>query len=263
MTIVDSKVYLIHQTAREYLICPDSSSSLIPETSPSVEWREPFDSRVSNFILTEICVFYLQLGDFADEQFLLNYAGLKGNPRAIRRIISRQYAGDESDDDGQSSNFSRFSERFKTEWEENLKEDAWDDDIDTQLETESEADTESEKNLESMDEFEFNKKLQHRKDTHVKGEANSGEDLIVEGKSYVFLGYAARYWAKHFKCAQSLAQPTLTATVAQITRCPLTHSSRIWRRIYNSYHNTELPAQASALILASWFGFHDVIKHCS
>ena len=77
VTIVDSKIYLIHQTAREYLICRDSSSSDIPETSPLFKWRESFDSRESNLVLAEVCVFYLQLGDFADSQFKLDDAGLK------------------------------------------------------------------------------------------------------------------------------------------------------------------------------------------
>ncbi|KAL9611416.1 MAG: hypothetical protein Q9167_003922 [Letrouitia subvulpina] len=256
VTIVDSKVYLIHQTAREYLICPDSSSSLIPETSPLVEWRKSFNWRVSNFVLAEICIFYLQLGNFANEQFKLD------------------------DDDGRSSTLSNFTKQIRIDREINKEEYfKWAVVIKNQAETDSKTDIESEKKfefkeeLEPKDEFESEEATEPEEEVEFEREVDSkdafqfrddkvdlGESLIVNGKSYVFLSYAARYWAKHFKCAQSLAQPTLTATVAQITCCPLTHSSRIWRSIYNSQWNTELPAQASALILASWFGFLDVIK---
>ena len=100
MIIVDSKVYLIHQTAREYLNCQDNSPSLIPETCPSIEWKNDFDSGVSNFVLVEICVLYLQLSDFSDEQFKLNYAALEGNHDEARCNLSSQFATFELDTHG-------------------------------------------------------------------------------------------------------------------------------------------------------------------
>ena len=115
VTVVDSKVYLIHQTAREYLICTGSSSSPIPETSLLLNWRGSFDSRVSNLVLAEICIFYLQLTEFADKQFILDYEGLEGNPWLVRKKISDRYAELKQEDTEDTS--SIFSEDIRTVWE--------------------------------------------------------------------------------------------------------------------------------------------------
>jgi len=57
--IVDSKVYLLHQTAREYLVSLSESSP--PLTS---QWQCSFYPRESHRVLAEICIRRLSLSDF-------------------------------------------------------------------------------------------------------------------------------------------------------------------------------------------------------
>ncbi|PKS12260.1 hypothetical protein jhhlp_001560 [Lomentospora prolificans] len=59
--IVDSKVYLLHQTAREFLV-PQSSES--PNHSTTTQWGYSFRPRDSHRILAEICIRRLSLQDF-------------------------------------------------------------------------------------------------------------------------------------------------------------------------------------------------------
>nr|AFB35587.1 NACHT-ANK domain protein transcript variant 4 [Tuber melanosporum] len=54
--IIDSKVYLVHQTAREFLIQGNSAGR--------GEWQHTLRSMDSNFILADICISYLSLQDF-------------------------------------------------------------------------------------------------------------------------------------------------------------------------------------------------------
>ena len=102
----------------------------------------------------------------------------------------------------------------------------------------------------------YQEKAESKEDSETKERRGS----IVKGRSYVFLGYAAQYWAIHFRSAQSPAHSELTVNVAEITCCPLTHISKVWRSIYNSHYYSKLPVQASALMLASFFGFYGVVE---
>ncbi|MCJ1432221.1 hypothetical protein MMC27_001577 [Xylographa pallens] len=69
LSVVDSKVYLIHQTAREFLVGDDYiSSSLAQHTASPVQWKESFSPERSNLLLAEICIWYLQLRDFENEE---------------------------------------------------------------------------------------------------------------------------------------------------------------------------------------------------
>ena len=71
-------------------------------------------------------------------------------------------------------------------------------------EIELEKDLEPEDEVGPEDEFECKKEieLEDEKDSHWNGKVQNKQILIVKGKSYVFLRYAARYWAKHFEQAQ-------------------------------------------------------------
>ena len=68
VTVIDSKVYLIHQTAREFLVGEEGTySSLAHE--PLDHWKFSFHPSLSNLLLAQICIRYLQL---LDVQLLLS-----------------------------------------------------------------------------------------------------------------------------------------------------------------------------------------------
>ena len=58
--IEDGKIYLIHQTAKEFLICNSNPEG---ETKPDF-WRHSLKPRDSNLILAKICTSYLHLSEF-------------------------------------------------------------------------------------------------------------------------------------------------------------------------------------------------------
>lgn len=75
VTIIGSKVYLLHQTAREFLIANGSTPSennnkILGDNDEEVRlhltrcgaWKSTFDLRESNQILLDICITYLRLG---------------------------------------------------------------------------------------------------------------------------------------------------------------------------------------------------------
>ncbi|TGO13769.1 hypothetical protein BPAE_0711g00020 [Botrytis paeoniae] len=59
VSIVDGKVFLIHQTTKEYLI---GSSNIT--TSISGSWKNSLEPKVSNRVLTECCLWYLSFEEF-------------------------------------------------------------------------------------------------------------------------------------------------------------------------------------------------------
>ncbi|PKS11382.1 hypothetical protein jhhlp_003145 [Lomentospora prolificans] len=63
VAIVDSKVYLLHQTAREYLVL-SSGSSPPPTGSMVSQWKFSLYPQESHRILAEICIQRLSLSDF-------------------------------------------------------------------------------------------------------------------------------------------------------------------------------------------------------
>src|SRR5207237_4415860 len=73
--VIDSKIYLVHQTAREFLIKGPSSSQ--------GNWQYTICSKDSNFLLADICIAYLSLEDFEAEPLVIN----------SYRDIEAQFAG--------------------------------------------------------------------------------------------------------------------------------------------------------------------------
>ena len=63
LSVVDSKVYLIHQTAREFLTRVEHTDTCCREPTPST-WKNAYCLERSNKILAEICIHYLDLKDF-------------------------------------------------------------------------------------------------------------------------------------------------------------------------------------------------------
>ena len=68
LRVIDSKVYLIHQTAREFLMYQDVEGEVAKILSPSLylsgRWKQSFFPVESDVVLTKICVWYLQLKEF-------------------------------------------------------------------------------------------------------------------------------------------------------------------------------------------------------
>ena len=75
LSIVDSKVYLIHQTAKEFLISKNSNdrSASLPKSTLEV-WRHSLAPVESNLILLKICLCYLLLCGTEGELIFLRYA---------------------------------------------------------------------------------------------------------------------------------------------------------------------------------------------
>ena len=65
LRVVDAKVYLIHQTARDYLISSaDLDTVSTPRTVSLTHWKQSFNSSLSNLVLAKTCILSLQLQDF-------------------------------------------------------------------------------------------------------------------------------------------------------------------------------------------------------
>jgi hypothetical protein len=71
VTVIDSKVYLIHQTAREFLISKErkefgpASVAVIPTS-----WKGTFHAGESAYIMAQSCISFLSLDDFENESLI-------------------------------------------------------------------------------------------------------------------------------------------------------------------------------------------------
>jgi ankyrin repeat protein len=68
LSVSDAKVYLIHQTAKEFLVRQESETLRIDQN----EWRNSFVLRHCNYMLAQICVRYLSFTNFESGPFV-NY----------------------------------------------------------------------------------------------------------------------------------------------------------------------------------------------
>ncbi|KAK1761310.1 ankyrin repeat-containing domain protein [Echria macrotheca] len=75
ITIINSKIYLLHQTAREFLLCNEASIGARPETARAKDtrlqvcnntprWKSSLQLRESHRVLGQICVWYLLSTEF-------------------------------------------------------------------------------------------------------------------------------------------------------------------------------------------------------
>ncbi|KAH8695748.1 ankyrin repeat-containing domain protein [Phaeosphaeriaceae sp. PMI808] len=63
LTIIDSRLYLLHQTAKEFLVQSDTANSS-EGVHMDLKWKHSLRPQESHRILTEICIWYLLLEDF-------------------------------------------------------------------------------------------------------------------------------------------------------------------------------------------------------
>ncbi|RYP76157.1 hypothetical protein DL771_001981 [Monosporascus sp. 5C6A] len=83
VVVVDSKVYLLHQTAREFLVPPLSGSSPLG-SSTALQWKFSLHPNESHHILAEICILRLSLLDF-------NRSGLRASADQRQYIAMRTF----------------------------------------------------------------------------------------------------------------------------------------------------------------------------
>ncbi|KAL8724506.1 MAG: hypothetical protein Q9181_006794 [Wetmoreana brouardii] len=66
VSVVDSKIYLIHQTAREFLLREeDGDPSSLSRDSSLGNWKKSFSITEANVQMAKACIWYLELHDFA------------------------------------------------------------------------------------------------------------------------------------------------------------------------------------------------------
>lgn len=62
---VDSKIYLIHQTAKEFLVGVEPTVlDVDSDTLSSGTWKHSMDPGISNYVLTQICIDYISFSIF-------------------------------------------------------------------------------------------------------------------------------------------------------------------------------------------------------
>lgn len=103
VVVVDSRIYLLHQTAREFLVPPLLSSPLVTPspTSSTLQWKYSLHSEESHRILAEICICRLSLSDF--------------NLRSLQ-------ATEEPDQYIDDRTFLRYSAQY---WADHFREGGW------------------------------------------------------------------------------------------------------------------------------------------
>ena len=94
ISVSDSRIYLIHQTAGEFLLASSSESQLVPVTQGT--WRHSILIRKSHFELAKICLLYLHLSGSEYEPPATTFHEEKDkmhiSPYLIQRQALRKYS---------------------------------------------------------------------------------------------------------------------------------------------------------------------------
>ena len=85
VSVINGKVYLLHQTAKEFLV---SQNELASGLCPNEPWKYSLTTTSSNLLLAQICVWYLLLSEFDTYIPVLEY-GYREGEMAERQLISR------------------------------------------------------------------------------------------------------------------------------------------------------------------------------
>jgi hypothetical protein len=73
VSVIDSKVYLIHQTAKEFLVCKNSTIQPASLGDSSFRfWEHSLEQRESNLVLADICISYLLFDVFESHPLVAN-----------------------------------------------------------------------------------------------------------------------------------------------------------------------------------------------
>ena len=101
ISVYDSKLFLIHQTAREFLIC-----SSISQDESSREWEGCLNMPTAHGTISQICLHYLNLKDFATKQ-LDQPIDFITEEYPFLAYAAREWSGHYNSQDGQSAQSSR------------------------------------------------------------------------------------------------------------------------------------------------------------
>jgi ankyrin repeat protein len=92
VSIVDSRIYLLHQTAREFLVRAETTPVQLPASDAC--WKHLLEPAKSNRILAEICMRYLLLDDFTSKapELVSDLAESKTNNFALLDYAAEYWA---------------------------------------------------------------------------------------------------------------------------------------------------------------------------
>ncbi|KAL7781120.1 ankyrin repeat-containing domain protein [Trichoderma afarasin] len=91
VTIIHSRVYLLHQTAKEFLV-RDTKSLSTGNINPNLEWKHILLPHESQRILAEICIFYLLLSSANDGAILEDHEPRPTNNRVLFDYAANYWA---------------------------------------------------------------------------------------------------------------------------------------------------------------------------
>ena len=92
VSVIDSKIYLIHQTAREFLIFNQTSIQQLPPApmeSSSRKWKSSLKPEKSNLILAQACIWYLLFTVFESHPLIQKIA--EGDDRSWEDTLHGMY----------------------------------------------------------------------------------------------------------------------------------------------------------------------------
>ncbi len=168
--ISDSRVYLFHQTAKEFLMKTDSSSGKVSTTV----WKASLDEKDCDIIMAKACIRYLLFKEFDEAS--------SGKGR-------RRKWGDYRDE------FTlRHQESKKPDYEEDEEGEEGEEDEEDEEGEEDEEDEEGEDDEEDEEDEEG-------EDDEDDIEDEEDEDGRYEHQYYDFMDYSATYWPDHFRRA--------------------------------------------------------------
>jgi ankyrin repeat protein len=71
ISVIDGRVYLLHQTAKEFLMAENYDIRLTSDRPSDQIWKHSLTSKESNFLLAQICIWYLRLADVDAEPLFI------------------------------------------------------------------------------------------------------------------------------------------------------------------------------------------------
>lgn len=92
VSIVDSKIYLIHQTAKEFLVKKSDAakSSTDVQSQPRV-WKHSFEPGESHFVLANICISYLLFSVFEEAPLIVHKDEKYSKSKEIARLYYEEH----------------------------------------------------------------------------------------------------------------------------------------------------------------------------
>lgn len=217
VSVIDSKIFLIHQTAKEFLIRDEATMTPIDHSGPSFEyWKHSLQLTESDLVLAKACIMYLLFDVFESEPFTLE-------PEA---------ESDAAQDDGAQNN-------EPTNYREIGVGDVYDEVIEIEVANNEEIGIEvpNEIDSETSETTEIN--VQPPKSSILDPFSSECFDTI-QYDSYAdlhgFLNYSATYWVSHFRTAKPSEEMPLIRSALRVCD-PRSKRIGAWLYKYNIIHD--------------------------